>query len=579
MGTAASTANLKNGFPTPGPQSPTGQRVMDHVFFMSNTEWKEAREEGNYDFVVIGTGFCALAFVERALIQDPHCRILVIERGPFFLPEHFQNLPLPFVNTLGGLSETFPWTLSGTTARGQAGTIRWQRGMVPFFGGRSTLWSAWCPRPTRDEMEGWPDEIIDAACQYFESAEKLLHVQGADEIDSKKDKLILELIGRKRPVYGVLQKEIQNLLKTHIKSRKALYRAEAAQLASGAEDVDGIDFQKFSTPAEILEIAMGQAELHRDRKGTPLDIVTQCVVERILHQDGYATALQTSRGILPLGDAKVILAMGTLPPTTLVRNSFSQASQVGKRFSAHFITAIVARVPKKDLEPDCGFGDLELGACYVAGIGKNFKQQYHIQLTALWDKDPAKNAETALRYMPDVVATASRSQLESSPNHVVFVCAVLGELDYRNSDNWFLSNSQDNDLTTNSLLQVKENENDLQTWEAMDEATFAVLEKALSPKGANHVEYWHGSPDKGEWTSVRPSKKERRVDALVHECSTLHIGDDQTAPVDLDYRLRGTKNVFITGGGLWPQGGSWNPTLTMVALAQHLADKLVPPKK
>jgi choline dehydrogenase-like flavoprotein len=45
--------------------------------------------------------------------------------------------------------------------------------------------------------------------------------------------------------------------------------------------------------------------------------------------------------------------------------------------------------------------------------------------------------------------------------------------------------------------------------------------------------------------------------------------------VGLDYRPRGVENVYVTGAGLWPTSGSWNPTLTMVALAQHLADMRV----
>lgn len=53
------------------------------------------------------------------------------------------------------------------------------------------------------------------------------------------------------------------------------------------------------------------------------------------------------------------------------------------------------------------------------------------------------------------------------------------------------------------------------------------------------------------------------------------MGDAPDAPVDLNYQLKGTDNVFVTGGGLWPRGGSWNPTLTMTALALDLADKLV----
>ena len=145
MKTAASAPNFNYGFPTAGPQAPTGSAVMDHVFFVSQSDWKQVREEDDFDFIVIGSGFCALGFAQRALANNPRARILILERGPFFLPEHFQNLPLPYQSTIGGLSETFPWTLSNKTI--SQPFFQWQHGMVPFFGGRSTLWSAWCPRP------------------------------------------------------------------------------------------------------------------------------------------------------------------------------------------------------------------------------------------------------------------------------------------------------------------------------------------------------------------------------------------------------------------------------------------------
>ena len=110
-----------------------------------------------------------------------------IERGPFFLPDHFQNLPLPCNNTLCGLSETFPWTLSDKTHKGTF--IRFLHGMTPFFGGKSTLWSAWCPRPTEEEMQGWPKDVIKAAQNYFAEAEKLLNVIPANEIDEGNKKI------------------------------------------------------------------------------------------------------------------------------------------------------------------------------------------------------------------------------------------------------------------------------------------------------------------------------------------------------------------------------------------------------
>jgi choline dehydrogenase-like flavoprotein len=159
---------------------------------------------------------------------------------------------------------------------------------------------------------------------------------------------------------------------------------------------------------------------------------------------------------------------------------------------------------------------------------------------------------------------------------VVFVCAALGELAADNPDSWFRANPDDPDPTTNSLLRVKVGEKDLATWDVMDETTFQMLEEVLSPNGPGQLEYWHGTPDEGTWSTRRPDAAARRVDALVHESSTLHIGETDDAPVDLDYKLRGTHNVYVTGGGLWPQGGSWNPTMTMVALAMDLADRLVP---
>ncbi len=575
MGTAASSANLGHGFPAPGPQSPTGQRVMDHVFFLSRSEWKEARETGTYDLVIVGSGFCAYAVAKRALENNPFTRILIVERGPFFLPEHFQNLPTPFVGTLGGLSETFPWTLSARTAAGQDGTVRWQHGMVPFFGGRSTLWSAWCPTPQDREWDGWPEETVAAALAQAPAALQLLHVQEADKVDPPH---MMDRIGAFRPVYGELQHLVQRSLLQAPARVPGVYRTEAAPLASDARNDDGIDFQKFAIPGELLTLVKESRARANEGKGAPLHIVTDCVVQRILSQDTLATALETSRGVLSLGNAKLVLAMGTLPPTTLVRNSFPAIPNLGERFSAHFITSIVARVPRRHLDPGGRLGELELAACYVAGVDNNdYKRQYHIQLSALSDRDPAKNAGKALRYMPDVVATASEAQLKSSTDHVVFVCAVLGELDYRNAGSWFRHNAGDADPTTNSLLAVASNsEADLATWEAMDNATFGVLERVLSPYGADAVQYWHGAPNSGEWLPTRPAVDKRRVDALVHESSTMHIGADEDAPVGLDYRVRGTDNVYLTGGALWPQGGSWNPTMVMVALSLDLADRLVP---
>lgn len=304
-------------------------------------------------------------------------------------------------------------------------------------------------------------------------------------------------------------------------------------------------------------------------KGWVVKLSTNCVVQKILEINGKAFALQTSRGEVKMGSAKVILAMGALPSTTIIMNSFPyqkfpKLSSVGKRFSAHFISKIIARIPRlsvpKPLEK------FEIGAVYIAGIDDKSDAQYHIQLSFVTD------VEGVLQHRPIIVDMPSATQLKGSQEHVIFVCSTLGELDDQNKENWFrLKKNTTEDITANGELQATLNQTDCDIWDTMDEATFKVLEQGLSVSD-NSIEYWNGV----QWQPSRPKQSQIRNKALVHEGSTMWIGndDDQAAPVGLDYRPRGIENVYITGGALKPTGGSWNPTLTLMALAVHLADQL-----
>ena len=308
--------------------------------------------------------------------------------------------------------------------------------------------------------------------------------------------------------------------------------------------------------------------------------VVNCLVRKIeLDDKGKATKLETNKGELILGNAKLVLAMGILPSTTLVLNSFPSSSfpklhNVGKRFTAHFISSITARAPlSKVITPGSTHDQLELGAVYVAGVDNETKQQFHVQITAVKDPTPETSAHDRMRHLPDVLASPSPEQLQTSKDHVIFVCACLGELDHKNQQNWFQlgDNCEGGDITSNCKLQVVANINDNTLWNTMDESTFQLLEKVVPLQEG--LEYWHAD---GGWKASRPAPKLYRHDGLVHEASTMWIGgdNDTEAPVGLDYRLRGIDNIYITGASLWPRGGSWNPVGTIVSMAMHLADKI-----
>ena len=541
----------------PPNQQITGQNILDNLFFVTESDWERVTEEC-FDYIVVGSGLCALAFVERMYQNNPKAKILILERGSFFLPEHFQNMPLPFQKTLGP-TESFPWNLSPETTTGSP--IKLLHGMRSFFGGKSTLWSGWCVKPTVKEMEGWPAQLIETTRKYCDEAAILLNSIPANQIGGNKN--------CEKSTYNVLQKKLYERLSTNLDKIPSATRVIHTSLAMGAPDEPDICVKKFAVPGPLLEIF----ENHNSHnKRNPLRIALECVVKRILQDDNNATALETSRGTIHVGNAKVILAMGTIPPTTLVLNSFPSVKNAGKRFTAHFISSITARVPRKEYPFNDQLNELELAAIYLAGENKETNGQYHVQITGISDKNPGRNAKTAQRCMPDVITTASKEQLLSSTDHVVFACAALGELLY-NENNWVCKND-DQDLTANVTLQVQASGKDLLVWDEMDQGTFQALEHILS-NDSSVLEYWHENSDgRGEWKLERPSTEQIRVPGLVHEGSTLWIGDNEAAPVDLQYKLNGIGNVYVTGGSLWPRSGSWNPTLAMVGMSQHLADNL-----
>ena len=59
-----------------------------------------------------------------------------------------------------------------------------------------------------------------------------------------------------------------------------------------------------------------------------------------------------------------------------------------------------------------------------------------------------------------------------------------------------------------------------------------------------------------------------------HMGTTRMHHDPRKGVIDPKGRVHGMKNLYVTGGSLFPTGGYANPTLTIVALAVALADHL-----
>ncbi|KAL1730889.1 hypothetical protein EV714DRAFT_209958 [Schizophyllum commune] len=590
--TSQNGPNNQYGYPRPGPQSPTAAQATAAHYFVEDPTWANILDHGQFQDVVVGSGLCALAYVDEALTKDPNRKILILERGGFWLPEHFQNMPLPFKLVLGGPSETYPWQLTTKTAES---TAKFMHGSCPFFGGRSTFWSAWSPRPVHkdkgiDLLRDFPQSMKDTvnAPGFWKRCEDLLHVESANRIND--------------PCFGqALQREIQSRLDDGLHDIPTATMTEHARLAVGRKRAiaNSITFDKFSTPGPLLAIYERQRKLAEEGKGSPLMIATDVVVERFELDGDRPIVLHTSRGPLyfPKRDTNIILAAGAFPNTTILMNSIGNnlEGRAGSRVSGHYISHITARFPLKLLGDIDHLEHLEIAAHYLAGSDPATGLQYHVQITAIHSPYPdGRDAEDAARLCPDYAAAATAEQLKYSEKHVVLVCATLGELDEKNAESFVQHTPSVPDVTTNVRLQVLPNQKTESCTKVMEEATYKAIAVMAGDGHEDEIEYWHDAHevqvavDNGKhtvrhqeeagWKHKRPPADMVRVPGLVHETSTLYMSDhlenDPQASVDSLYRPRKCDNVYVTGGALFPTSGSWNPTLTMCGFAQDLADKI-----
>ena len=121
-----------------------------------------------FDVIVIGGGSFGGIFAQHLFSADiTHShRILVLEGGPFVLPEHVQNLPMmgitapgPVLNDPGELREEvwgLPWRSNVPTGF---------PGLAYCVGGRSVFWGGWSPHPSRRPGSGSPDSASSCSSE------------------------------------------------------------------------------------------------------------------------------------------------------------------------------------------------------------------------------------------------------------------------------------------------------------------------------------------------------------------------------------------------------------------------------
>ncbi len=157
--------NLQEG-PNPVNVQETAFTLDNMGRFLCNT-LQEARDSAgvqvagrqrDFDTIVIGGGTFGATIAASLLFADStHSRrILVLEAGPFALPEHNQNMPYQ-----GGTPDfRKPWDSHPALA---------YPGLLFAVGGRSLAWGGWSPQMLAAEISSWPASVAaDLVNKYFE---------------------------------------------------------------------------------------------------------------------------------------------------------------------------------------------------------------------------------------------------------------------------------------------------------------------------------------------------------------------------------------------------------------------------
>jgi GMC oxidoreductase len=547
--------DVADAAPSPVPPVPATQDPVAAYYCKTLREVQETA----YDVVVVGGGAVGSAVAHRLLTAaragGRHLRVLVLEKGSFLLPEHVQNLD-PRYQRLMADAVAKPWKLA-------AGTTYDLAPQIPYFGGRALFWSTWIPQPTRAQMPNWPARVLDELDRYWKHANDLLGAVRPSDMG---------------PEFGRFQPRLRERLMEELKHLEYFLpysdaKALEVPLASRAT-TSSLGYRKFSPVPVLLRDA--------DEFAGSLDIVTGCEVEQIRHAKPSggpraATELITTQGRLQLRGARVVLANGVIEPTGLLLDSFGEVLPefTGTNLGGHVASWFSARVPRRAW-PELGDA-LQVGCVYlkgrVPGSDPSRNRDFHIHLMGASNPHPATAVADLYRLIPDSFDQEFLREL-SDHDHIGFLVHTLGEWRSAPKDRTGSWVGFDQGET---VLSIKPGPVDSDLRTKMDGAAQQVVTKVLG-KGVreSEIDYWQpGTPGKpGQWVKTIP--RERLKDVLVHESGTLWMGESPHDSVtDLDCRLHGVANVYVGGAATFPTSGSWNPTLTAVALAHRLADHLL----
>ena len=496
--------------------------------------FQDARDR-EYDFIVIGAGATGTAVTREIATVCPDARTLVLDQGAYLLPGHVQNVGSVYQPLMDTAVAT-PWRSGGELEL---------VGQVPYLGGRTLFWSGAAPTPSAYQLRHWPAQIVEELEPIWPAARGLVGVRRASAVAQE---------------YNSLNAQIRNRVYTRIKDIPGVHvpqQSEDLDAPLGMPKLGNLGTAtKYSALPNLLET-------HGSHPST-VTIVPKCPVLQLTHDGDSVTAIETSSGPLQAGRAKIVLAMGTAENTSLVLKSFPRdiVPMAGHNLSGNAANFFMCRLPRAEFE-NLSADSAELSALYLDAHSGDRELVLHLSASAT--ADPGRDRETIFRLLPDVFGDGVIDRL-SDPDHVVFlvngVAELAGEQTPSSPSRIYL------DERGQSVIQYSPSHEDEMAVDSLGDMIREVLNIVAAGR---KLEYW--SPENRCWERTPP--RQRRLPFAMLESGTLWMGNSPDSSVtDTNGRLHNVENTYVTGGALFPTRGSWNPLLTMTALAMRLGRHL-----
>ncbi|HET8798509.1 MAG TPA: GMC oxidoreductase, partial [Thermoanaerobaculia bacterium] len=447
-----------------------------------------------FDVIVIGGGTFGSVITQKLIANDKwrSRRILVLEQGPFVLPEHTQNMPFGG----GEPAMNIPWLADQAAHH--------FKGLIHAFGGRSLTWGGWSPEllhsAADDEMKGWPAAAIQGLRDegYLLEASEQIGVSWTNDFvfgplhEAMRKRLIAGLKSQNRPAHSMPPAALPDHPGVRVYQRKHgqalpsaeqlrewlklpgtstisrddardLLKVEAPLAVQSATDPGQFPFNKFSAIPLLIRAAR-VAAAEADGTGALPDARKRVMVLGNTHVQELITTTQADGWVrvtgvravhrgktieIPLagnqegGESVVIIALGTIESTRLALTTFKDslagraAQRMGRNLMAHLRSNLNIRVRREALDvlAPADLTSLQVSALFVKGkVAVDGADRYfHLQITASGLTRLGNESEAELfKKIPDIDQLATMQQ--SNDTHVVITIRGIGEMTPHNPD-------------------------------------------------------------------------------------------------------------------------------------------------